>query len=84
MLAIEPEPKSLEPATAPKAQHQTTQNCCQLRVLYDICAHFCHVYVPHPPQIFMGLDDKALKLVFSLMAVFTIYLLKNIIITIYT
>ena len=78
LLAIEPEPKTLARQTVSEAQHQTKQCCCQLKVLYKICAHFCPVYGP---------DYKVSKLVVGLMAVFTIsciYPLKNIKITIYT
>ena len=74
LLAIEPEPKTL----AKLYQRPNIRYCCQLKVLYKICAHFCHVHGP---------DYKASKLVIGLMSVFTIsciYPLKNIKITIYT
>ena len=72
MLAIELEPKSMEPATAPEAQYETKQ----LLQVKSICAHFCHAYAPTLPRF--SWDYKALKLVVALMALFTIYPLKNI------
>ena len=77
MLAIEPEPKSMEPATAPEAQHETKQYCCQLKVSVHISVMFMTL-----PRF--SWDYKALKLVVALMALFTIYPLKNIKITVYT
>ena len=40
MLAIEPEPKSMEPATAPEAQHETKQYCFQLKKSVHISVMF--------------------------------------------
>ena len=34
---------SMEPATVSEAQLQNKYYCCLLKVLYQICAHFCHV-----------------------------------------
>ena len=48
ILAIEPE-LIMEPATVSEAQQQTIHYCCQLKVLYKICVHFCHVYGPTSP-----------------------------------
>ena len=78
MLAIELEPQSMEPATAPEAQHETKQYCCKLKV----SVHICHVSAPTLPRF--SWDYKALKLVVTLMVLFTIYPLKNIKSTIYT
>ena len=75
MLAIEPEPKSMEPATAPEAQHETKQYCCQLKV----SVHISVMFMPPPCPDFHGIITGCRP-----HGVFTIYPLKNIKITIYT
>ena len=77
MLAIELEPKSMEPVTAPEAQYETKQYCCKLKV----SVHISVMLITLPR---FSWDYKALKLVVTLMALFIIYPLKNIKITIYT
>ena len=38
------------PATVSEARQQTKHYCYQLKVLYKICVHFCHVYGPTSPD----------------------------------
>ena len=53
ILVIEPEPKTLAnhgASTVSEARQQTKHYYCQLKVLYKICVHFCHVYGPISPD----------------------------------
>ena len=83
ILAIEPEPKTpqlfMEPATVSEVRQQTKHYCCQLKVLYKICVHFCHVYGPTSPDF-----HRIIRLQNWLSASWQYLLYINIKITIYT
>ena len=76
MLAIELEPKSMEPATAPEAQHATKQYCFQLKKSVHISVMFMTL-----PRFSWDYKDLFKT---GCLALFTIHPLKNIKITIYT